>query len=203
VSDESLLAAKTVKALEKALDAGANLEAKDEDGNTKLLLCCKSKSGAMSATEAQMALFLIGKGAKITAENDDSEQPLHLAAASGNHEVIEALLKKGAKPTPTKKLGYTPLHYCVDTQAKDSWIWDTLLAAGNPLDHANKWGDTPMLAAQSSHNETAVLYFLGKGANRDVKDSKGKSMVEIATQYKQSKVLAALSGAPAKPAKKR
>ena len=189
MSDAALLDAKNAKQLDKALSGGANIHAVDDEGNTKLHLLCKSKSGAMSKTEAEMALVLIERGADVSKPNDDGETPLHLAAASGNHDVIEKLIAKGAKASALTKLGYTPLHYCVSTNDKDTWIWDTLLANGNPLEHVNKWGDTPLLAAQSSHNANAVKYLLAKGANRDAKDSDGKSMVERANEWKQEKIL--------------
>jgi ankyrin repeat protein len=188
-ANEALLEAKNQKQLEKALVDGAKIDATNEDGATKLTLLCKSKSGVMSKTEEAMALFLVGKGADLHNEDDDGGTPLHYAAGSGNHALIEVLLKKGVKPVASKKLKYTPLHYCVDTHAKDTWIWDTLLAAGNPLDAVNKWGETPLYAAQSSWNPTAVKYFLAKGASTTHKDSDGKTLLERATELKQDKIL--------------
>jgi len=188
MSDQALLAATSVKAIEKALAAGAKVDATDEDGQTKLLLVCKSRSGAMSKTEAAIALLLIDKGADVQRADNGGVTPLHRAAASGDHDVITRLLARGAKPVTTK-LDYTPLHYCVSTHAKDTWIWDTLIAAGNPIDHVNKWGETPLLSAQSSWNPVAVKYLLAKGANRDVKDKDGKTLLERATALDQPKIL--------------
>ncbi len=188
-ANAALLAAKNVKQLEKALADGAKLDAADEDGATKLTLLCKSKSGAMSKTEEQMALVLIERGADLHNEDNDGGTPLHYAAGSGSHAVIEALLAKGVKPVASKALQYTPLHYCVDTHAKDTWIWDKLLAAGNPIDAVNKWGETPLYAAQSSWNPAAVKYLLAKGASTTHKDSDGKTIVERARELKQDKIL--------------
>ncbi len=188
-ANEALLEAKNQKQLEKALADGAQIDATDDDGATKLTLLCKSKSGVMSKTEEAMALYLIEKGADVRNEDHDGGTPLHYAAGSGSHALIEALLAKGVKPVASKKLRYTPLHYCVDTHAKDKWIWDTLLAAGNPLDAVNKWGDTPLYAAQSSWNPTAVKYLLAKGASTTHKDSDGKTLIERATELKQDKTL--------------
>jgi ankyrin repeat protein len=185
----ALLEAKNQKQLEKALADGAQIDATNEDGATKLTLLCKSKSGVMSKTEEAMALFLVDKGADLKNEDDDGGTPLHYAAGSGNHALIEVLLAKGIKPVASKKLQYTPLHYCTDTHAKDTWIWDTLLAAGNPIDAVNKWGDTPLYSAQSSWNPTAVKYFLSKGASTTHKDKSGKTLVERATELKQDKIL--------------
>jgi ankyrin repeat protein len=145
----------------------------------------------MSQTEVQMALHLIANGADVAKPDSKGVTAMHLAASSGSREVIGALLEQGAKPTLTN-LGYTPLHYCVSTHDKDAAIWDLLLAAGNPIDHVNKWGETPLLSAQSSWNPTAVKYLLAKGANRDIKDGKGKTLVERAAELKQDEILALL-----------
>lgn len=190
-ADQALLDAKTMKQLEKALAAGANLEATDEDQRTKLLLLCKSKSGAMSKTEEQLALALIDKGANLHAVDEGGVGALHHAARSGSRTLVELLLARGVKPTLTN-LAYTPLHYCTGTHYKDAQIWDALLAAGNPLDAVNKWGETPLYAAQSSWNPTAVKYFLAKGASTTHKDAKGKTLLERATELKQDKILALL-----------
>jgi ankyrin repeat protein len=188
-ADQALLAAKSQKQLEKALADGANLEARDDEGSTKLMLLCKSKSGAMSKTEETLALLLIERGADIHTVDDDGVTALHLAADSGSHAVIEKLLAKGLKPIASKKLQYTPLHYCVDTHAKDTWIWDQLIAAGNPIDAVNKWGETPLYAAQSSWNPAGVKYFLAKGASTSHLDSDGKDLRQRATDLKQDKIL--------------
>ena len=193
MSDEALLAATSLKQLEKALAAGANVDAvdKNDDDMTKLHKLCKSKSGAMSKTEEAMALLLIERGADVMVPDEGGVTPLHYAARSATHAVIDALIAKGAKPTLTK-LGYTPLHYTCTTHFKDKWVWDRMLEIGNPLDHVNKWGDTPLLGAQSSWNPTMVKYLLAKGASRDIKDSDGKTLVERATALKQDKILALL-----------
>ncbi len=194
MSDAALLAANSLKQLEKALAAGANVDAvdaQDKDRQTKLHLLCKTKSGAMSKTEEAMTLALIGSGADVTRPDEGGVTPLHFAARSATHAVIDALIAKGAKPTLTK-LGYTPLHYTCTTHFKDKWVWDRLLEIGNPLDHVNKWGDSPLLSAQSSWNPTMVKYLLAKGANRDLLDSNGKTIVERATELKQDKILALL-----------
>ncbi len=81
---------------ELLVSRGADLNVRDrEDGYTPLHVLCKSKSGAMSKTEIAAALWLIDKGADVGAASDAAETPLHLAAASGSHEVIEALLASG------------------------------------------------------------------------------------------------------------
>ncbi|HEY1546985.1 MAG TPA: ankyrin repeat domain-containing protein, partial [Kofleriaceae bacterium] len=160
------MAKRSFKGIQAAIAGGADIDATEpEDGHTALALMCKSKSGVMSKTETEIALWLIEHGADVMKPNDDSETPLHLVAASGNLAVLEALVAKGAKVTKTK-LAYSPLHCSIDTHAKDTKLWDRLIALGCKLEDKTKWGDTALLEAVNSHNPTAVKYFLGKGADR-------------------------------------
>jgi ankyrin repeat protein len=189
---EALFAAvekRSLKAIQAAIDKGADIDAAnpDDDGNTALCAMCKSKSGAMSKTEATIAMWLVERGADVMKANDDGETPLHLVAGSGNLDVLNALVAKGAKVTRTK-IDYTPLHYCLSTHDKNVALWDRLLELGCGLEDKNKWGDTALLAAVSSHNPTAVKYLLAKGANRDVVDANGRTPLDSAVEYKNEKI---------------
>jgi ankyrin repeat protein len=85
---------RTLKAFQVAIDGGADINAKnpDDDDNTALMRIVKSKSGVMSKTEVAIAMSLIEKDADVSTTNDNGETPLHMAAASGNLEVLEALV---------------------------------------------------------------------------------------------------------------
>ena len=180
---------RSLKQIQAAIDKGADINAAnaDDDGNTALCSMCKSKSGAMSKTEATIAMWLIERGADVTKANADGETPLHLAAGSGNLDVLNALVAKGATVTRTK-LDYTPLHYCLSTHDKNVALWDRLLELGCGLEDRNKWGSTPLLEAVSSHNPTAVKYLLAKGANREAKDPEGQTPMDNAVKFKNEKI---------------
>ena len=180
---------KTLELAELLLARGADLDGREPDhGYTALHVVCKSKSGVMSKTEIAGALWLIEKGADVNAEGDFKDTPLHLAARSGCHEVIDALLAKGAKVTRTKR-AQTPLHYCFTTHDKDTWVWERLLAAGCGLEDVDDSNETVLLSAQSWWNPFAVKWLLARGADRNAKDSKGKTLLERATELKQDKIL--------------
>jgi ankyrin repeat protein len=55
--------------------------------------------------------WLLERGARVTAVSDNAMrvQPLHSAVATGDLEVVEALLQKGADPNAAQAEGYTPL----------------------------------------------------------------------------------------------
>ena len=174
---------------ELLLSKGADIDVKDaEKGETPLHHLCRSNSGAMSDTEVVASLWLIERGADVSARSGNGTTPLHLAAATGSHTVIEALFARGAKPTLTD-LGYTPLHSCITTRDKDTWIWDRLLEAGNPLEQKTKWGNTPLLDAQANWNARAVRYLVERGADTYVIDSEGKTLLERAKALKQDEII--------------
>jgi ankyrin repeat protein len=178
---------------ELLLEKGADINVKDaEKGETPLHHLCRSNSGVMSNTEIANALWLMEKGADVSARSKDGTTPLHLAATTGSHKVLDALLERGAKPALTD-LAHSPLHLCVHTNDRDTWIWDRLLQAGNPLDTKDAHGSTPLMRAQTNWNVRAVRYLLDKGADASVTDATGKTLLERATELKQEDILKALA----------
>ena len=84
----------TVKAL---IEAGADVNAKDEDGNTPFHF----------AKDAEIARLLIDKGANVNAKNNKGETPLHFAK---NAEIAQLLIDKGADMNAKNNKGETPLY---------------------------------------------------------------------------------------------
>jgi ankyrin repeat protein len=179
-----------------AVEAGADVNAVEPDkpNSTALLLLCKSKSGEMSKAEVQAALWLIERGADVTKADSRGVTPLHHAAASGNHEVIDALIARGAKPA-LDRYGTTPLFSCLGTTKKDTWIWDRLIESGCDVNHVSGSGRTPLLEAQGSWNPVAVKYLLGRGADPAIKDKSGKTALDNARELKQDTIIPLLEAA--------
>jgi uncharacterized protein len=169
---------------------GATIDIHDgEDQLTPLHLVIKSKSGEMSATEEAAALWLLEQGADPNAVNDQDQNALHLAARSGTHTILEALFARGTKITADKH-GTEPLGYSVSsTHAKDTWVWDLMLAKGCRIDHQNARGNTPIMDAQVHWNPAAVKYLVGKGADLTLRDEDGLTVLERATQLGQPKII--------------
>ena len=86
----------------KLLELGANVNARNEYGDTPLHL---------AAQHAHIGLLqlLIEKGADIEAENQERERPLHKAAASSSSQCIEVLVGRGAVLSPESANKRTPL----------------------------------------------------------------------------------------------
>ena len=184
----------SLKGIQAAIEAGADVDATEpDDAYTALAVLCKSKSGAMSKAEVAAALWLIERGADVNKASDFGETPLHLAAAGGSLEVVEALINKGATVQHTR-LDKTPLHYCLSTRDKNTALWDRLIAHGCGIEDRAE-GDTALHMAVSSHNVAAVKYLIGKGADIGVKDHNGLTPLESARKYENEKIAKLLEAA--------
>ncbi|MHC4752085.1 MAG: ankyrin repeat domain-containing protein [Planctomycetota bacterium] len=133
-----------IEAVKLLLEAGANISAKDDTGQTalhrmmdvsyrpskdmtELLLArgadvnLKDKEGrtplhlAAESADRDIVKFLLDKGAKVNAKDDESGfTPLHHAARFGKKNVAELLIAKGADINAKDKQGHTPLQVAVN-----------------------------------------------------------------------------------------
>ncbi len=82
--------------------AGANLNARNADGNNALWLACVG-------SQLDMIDLLVDAGIDIDNRNDNGATPLMYAASSGKADVVERLLAKGADVTPETLDGFSAL----------------------------------------------------------------------------------------------
>ncbi|CAM9997383.1 unnamed protein product [Scytosiphon promiscuus] len=127
------------------VEAGADVDAKTEEGDkTPLFIACKN-AGNVSAINA-----LVRHGADIHArEAPSGNTPLHAAAKNGVFEgspaTVDALLKAGADETMLNAAGLTPAHLVQDADETDEAYPDIeavrSLLVNAPRDRADRaWG---------------------------------------------------------------
>ena len=89
--------------IKQHIDAGVNVDLKDEIGFTPLHYVA-------SIGQKEIAEYLIEKGADVNAKDKDGATPLHYAAPSTKSTtVVQLLLEKGADVNAKNKDGATPL----------------------------------------------------------------------------------------------
>jgi rhodanese-related sulfurtransferase len=88
--------------IEELLQAGAQLEARNADGNTALWLACVSQS-------LEVIDLLARAGISLDNQNDNGATCLMYAASSGKPAVVEKLLALGADPRLQSLDGFTAL----------------------------------------------------------------------------------------------
>ncbi len=93
--------------VERALEAGADLQAGDAHGITPLM-------AAVRAGRANIAALLVERGAQVRAQDKRGFTALHYAAQNGMNDTARLLLDRGAAVDARAGTGgYTPLHLAI------------------------------------------------------------------------------------------
>lgn len=87
-----------------AIKEGFNVNAKDKDGYTALLI-------AAEKGDLEMAKLLVEKGADVNAKDKDGYTALMYVAYAGNLEIAKILIKNGADVNVKDKDGWTALMF--------------------------------------------------------------------------------------------
>lgn len=106
---------------QKAIDAGADVEALDKKGNTPLHLAAEQYIDVAggwlpeNGNWADVARLLLDSGAYIDALNDRGETPLHVAADRDDAKVGLLLVERGANCNLKNPEGITPRDLAFDS----------------------------------------------------------------------------------------
>jgi len=125
--------------LRAAIDAGADLEARDGQGRTALLL-------AVHADAVEAAKLLIQAGADVNAKDAIKDTPFLYAGAEGRNEILKAILASGrADLKDTNRYGGTALIPAAHHGHPETVR--ILLGTDIDIDHVNDLGWTALLEA--------------------------------------------------------
>jgi ankyrin repeat protein/mono/diheme cytochrome c family protein len=147
-----------LRAVRAQLDAGADVNARDADGNTPLLL-------AAVYAGPECVDMLVKKGADVNAANKLGVTPLHRAAT--NYEKAKLLIDAGANVKVTTKSGRTPLTLAA-RKAGNSKTVKLFLEKGADAKERNARGYNPIQVAAACGDLDTVKLLVEAGA--DVND---------------------------------
>ncbi|NWI12199.1 ASB10 protein, partial [Crypturellus soui] len=100
------------------LHYGAELEAKNEEGQTPLNTACAQPHQPQDMERYyRVCQLLVESGANVNAADRDCQHPLHLACKNANVQVVELLLARGAHVNVMNYSGNTALHNILQTTA--------------------------------------------------------------------------------------
>ncbi len=137
-----------IEALNQAIDDGADINTKDDGGQTPLHF-------AADSGHREIAELLIAKGADVNAKDGGLVPPLHFestplhSAVGGNHkEVAELLIAKGADVNAKGVLdGNTPLHWAAWNGHTE--VAEFLIEKGAHVNAKNGLDQTPLNLAEA------------------------------------------------------
>lgn len=103
---------------------------------------------------------------------DNGRPALTIATIDDNMEIVEMLVKAGARLNEPDEAGETPLHHAAELNHIEAVRM--LLDAGAAVDPENRDGVTPLMLAASHGYERIVRLLLAKGANPAKTDFTGR-----------------------------
>jgi ankyrin repeat protein/predicted Ser/Thr protein kinase len=200
---ETLLSAVTygkVDVVKSLLAKGANIDEKDSDGNTPLMIAAEGT--AYLPNNLPLVEILIGARASLEAQDSRGRTALHRAAAEGRTKVAQLLLKSGAPVDPRTHDGATPLFYAVEFGKIP--VLELLLAHHAQVDLADESGTTPLMIASEGtaylpNNTPMVEALLAAGASVDIVDARGRSALHRASAEPKPDAVRLLLEHKAKP----
>lgn len=160
--------------LRKALAAGADANAKDDNGATPL-------HWAAGNGHKEIAILLIAKGAEIVVKDDRfGSTPLHWAAARGRVKVVELFMAKGVDVNVRSKTGNTPQDAAINHKEVAALL----------RKHGGELGS--IHTAARAGDTQAIKDFLAAGADVNAKNGNGFTPLDLATRGKSTKAVTLL-----------
>lgn len=187
--------------LKLLLDHGANINARNEDGNTALNLSLDAPSGPPLLKNLKALL-----DAGASTETPDKwgrraiDQVNYFRRDPLSVEAAKMLLERGADPdiSPHPDMRSSPLHMA--TRQEQIELMDMLIQAGADLNSRDR-GDmaTPLIDAARFNCQTSVNKLLASGANTGAADGEGRTALHMAVFSNHNNIVSALLDAGADP----
>ncbi len=177
-ADETILfLVNDTKLLDKLIEDGINIEAKNKMGQTalfKLLRFPRVKVGKR----------LIEKGANVMALDKEKNTLLHFVF---DDKLATIIIDKGVDVNSKNKLGDTPLHTLVRqdlTFSRESKVktFEVFIKKGADVNSQNNKGQTPLMFAIKRYNRFYIKKLIEAGADVKLKDKQGNTILHYAAQ---------------------
>ncbi|CAB0033404.1 unnamed protein product [Trichogramma brassicae] len=169
----------TVKSL---LKRGANLNLANSMGSTCLHIISGKDLDDDSAETYLRMIDDFQLAVQVDVPNKSGYTPLNLSLYWCKKKTAEALLRRGADPNLPYKDVYTPLHIICERYTDDD-VAETFLRIVDDtqstvqLDAPDQWGRTPLHVALYFGNKRAAEALLRRGADPNIADKKGSTVL--------------------------
>ena len=172
-----------IKAVQWLIANGAEVNAKDNDGDTPL-------HWAAFQNSSEAAAVLLANGAEVNAKENDGETPLHWAASQNSSEAAAALLANGAEVNAKENDDWTPLHFAARSNSPEAAA--VLVSNGAEINAKNNYGTTPLHDAARSNSPEVVAVLVSNGADINAKDKRGMTPLFWAAAENRAEAAAVL-----------
>lgn len=112
---------------------------------------------------------------------------LHLGVASGSHEMVDLLIKKGADLEQIDNLGSTAVLEAIKTH--NNYAFKKLLDAGASVNHQDNFGYTPLMYSAETGETRIIEPLLANGALVNMRNSSGRTAAFFAVKSGNSAAL--------------
>lgn len=174
------------------LEQGANINGRNEDGNTALICAIASK-------QPETAIFLLEHGADKTVRSSSGKRrpPLYHAIDVGDLETAQYLLDHGASVNEKNIYGQS---YFVDVVQSEKLDMIRLLLRYGADVSAREVTGRPIIAyAVNRGNMELVRVLLGHGADANARDISGQALIAIASSKDNAELVQVLLSMGADP----
>ena len=170
------------------LGAGADVDAKDNNCDTPLMLATQQRKG-------DCVEVLLSHGADVTKKNKSGRTALHWAARFGHVECVQMFIGAGADVNTKDNNGGTAL--IIAAQAGKGDCVELLLSHGANVDAKSYDGRTPLMFAARKGKGDCVEVLLSHGADVDAEDNGGDTALRCAALFGHVECVQMLIGAGA------
>ena len=168
-----------MQAIERLLDCGVDLDARDSRGMTALHLC------AALAREAALKL-LVRRGASPEQRAADGQTPLGVALSGGRRDLADWLDWRGW-PLPRRALVASDVPAAATVG--DAAAVRRLLDLGLPVDASDSQGCTALLRAAGGGHLDTVQALLARGADPQLAAHTGATPLSAAVSMRQGEIV--------------
>ncbi|MCL2103738.1 MAG: ankyrin repeat domain-containing protein [Kiritimatiellaeota bacterium] len=165
----------TVDEVKGLLSAGIDVNAKNERGETALLIA--SFAGTDAWTDADIFKILLSAGADVNVMDKSGHTALYWVAMAGNTDIVKMLLIAGANVNVVGDFG--PILVAAVGHGRLETV-QILLSAGTDVNAENESGHTALYYAAYGGDETLVAMLLSASADVNAKDNEDATALSLA-----------------------
>jgi hypothetical protein len=158
--------------VQRMLDSGANINYKDYNDNTPLLVAIKNN-------QMETATLLASRGADVNAQDGYGDTPLLVAIKKNRTEMAALLASRGANINVQDKYGDTPLNLAIMNGQRDTAR--LLVSKGANVNTKGALDDTPLHVSIYKGDSEMASLLRSKGADENLLNRYGLVPREMQT----------------------